>query len=361
MPIQIQNARILTPFSQQDGAVLVNGERIVDVNRGQPAPRGTTVIDARNLYLVPGFIDMHAHGGGGRLVMEGVADAVTAMANAHALDGTTTILPTTTTAPMGDITRAMDAIVAASALPCTATIAGIHMQGPFLSPRYMAEAARPHLQAPTETLWRPLLEKYSTLRVIGISPELPGAFALGDALRDRGIIASIAHSVAGYDQILAAVGHGFSDVTNIFTKTSSLNTDSAFPVPGVTECAMAMDELFVQLVADSSSLPLMLLQVIFRCKGAENIVLVTDAKAGTAEENPVTMAALVRNMVTAGVSLRVALRMATVNPARRIGMDQTKGRIGAGYDADIVLMDDSLNVRFCMAKGVILRNELDDM
>lgn len=361
LPIQIQNARILTPFAQQDGAVLISGDRIVDVNRGQEAPRGTKLIDAKNLYLVPGYIDIHAHGGGGRLVMEGSADAIEQMVNAHAMDGTTTIMPTTTTAPLDEIERAIDAVRDASARDCDGTIAGVHMQGPFLSPTYMAQAVRPHLILPTEEVWRPLIDRWDGLRIMGISPELPGAHALGDALRLRGVIASIAHSTAGYDQVLAATSHGFSDVTNIYAKTSTLRVDSEFPVPGVTECALAMDELSLQLVADGRRLPLMLLQVIFRCKGAESILLVTDAKAGTPEENTATMALLVRNMVAAGVSLRVALRMATVNPARRIGLDHCKGRIGTGYDADILLLDDSLNVRFCMARGKILRNELDSI
>lgn len=335
--------------------MLINGDRIADVSRSNDAPRGTTVIDAKNLYLVPGYIDLHAHGGAGRLVMEGRADAITAMANAHALDGTTTILPTTSTAPLRAIEQAIDAVRAAQREACDATIAGVHLQGPFLSSVYMRGDIEKDLLMPADTDWNSLVSRWNGVRIVGLAPELPGAFTVGETLRERGIVASISHSDAGYDQVLGAVSHGFSDVSNIYIGTSTLEQIGDFHVPGVSECALAMDELTVQVVADGRRLPMLLLQVIFRCKGAENIILVTDAKANDAH----TMASLVRNMVAAGVSLRVALRMATVNPARRIGLDQSKGRIAQGYDADILLLDDALNVRFCMSKGKILKNELE--
>lgn len=357
MAIQIQNARILTPFSQQDGAVLINGDRITDVSRSNDAPRGTTVIDAKNLYLVPGYIDLHAHGGGGRSVMEGVPQAITEMCDAHAHEGTTTILPTTNTAPIAVIETAIDAVRLAQKEACTATIAGVHLQGPYLSSVYMTGPEASYLQIPAEADWQALLNRWDGIRMVGLAPELPGAFSIGDILRERGVVASISHSDAGYDQILGAVSHGFTDVSNIYIGTSTLEQIGDFHVPGVTECALAMDELTVQVVADGRRLPMMLLQVVFRCKGAENIMLVTDSKTS----DGATMATLVRNMVAAGVSLRVALRMATVNPARRIGLDQSKGRIAQGYDADILLLDDTLNVRFCMSKGKILRNELEEI
>lgn len=365
MSIQIQNARILTPFAQQDGAVLVAGDRILDVSRNMDAPKGTQVIDAKNLYLVPGYIDLHVHLGGGRRVMEGTPEAVTALGNAHAREGTTTLLPTTSSAPMEEIEEAIDAVRAASEMDCEGTIAGVHVQGPFLSTAYMPAVRHGDLLAPEKADWRRLTDRWvEGLRMMGVSPELPGALALGDALRERGVVLSISRSNASYDQVMAAVTHGYSDVTSIYTNCSTLRTQGDIQIPGVTESALVMDELTVQLVADGKRLPLSVLQVVFRCKGAENILLVSDASHAVlkrGEPPQTTMAALVRNMVAAGVSLRVALRMATVNPARRIGLDRTKGRIGAGYDADLLLLDESLNVRFCMAKGRILRNDLESV
>lgn len=357
MPIQIQNARILTPFSQQDGAVLVTGDRILDVSRSNDAPKGTKVIDAKNLYLVPGYVDLRMHTGTDNA--KAVANAV----NIHAMEGTTTLLPTVETGAPADMARAIDSIRAAEKAASMATIAGVHLQGPFISPKYMPKETHPHLLVPGESDWKPLLDKWPDgLKMVGISPELPGALAMADSLREREIVASISHSTASYDQVLTAVTHGFSDVTNIFRKCSSLIDSEEAKAPGVTESALIMDELTVQLVADGRRLPLTSLQIAFRCKGAENILLVTDAEPPTDDTSDLpTMALLVRNMVAAGISLRVALRMATVNPARRIGLDRTKGRIGPGYDADLLLLDEAMNVIFCMARGKILRNNLDQI
>lgn len=358
MPIQIQNARILTPFSQQDGAVLISGDRIVDVSRSTDAPRGTKVIDAKNLYLVPGYIDVHVHAGGGRSVLEGIPEAITEMCDAHVMDGTTTLLPTTDISSIADTERAIDAVREAQRSASHGTIAGIHLQGPFLSREHVHGPAAEQLLTPAEADWRSLLSRWDGIRMVGLAPELSGALAIGDMLREHGIIASISHSDASYDQVLSAISHGFTDVTNLYTDCSTLRKHDDFHVPGVTECALAMDELTVQVVADTRRLPLLLLQIIFKCKGAESILLVTD---GNSHDSTTTMAQLVRNMVAAGVSLRVALRMATVNPARRVNMEQSKGRIGTGYDADILLLDDALNVRFVMARGKVLRNELDEI
>ncbi|MDL2319268.1 amidohydrolase family protein [Eubacteriales bacterium OttesenSCG-928-A19] len=336
---------------------MISGDRIADVGRVKDAPRGTKVIDAKNLYLVPGYIDLHIHGGGGASVMEGTREAIATLCRAHALEGTTTVLPTTTAAPLSEIERAIQAIEDAQRSQTDATIAGVHLQGPFLSPAYMKKQAIPHLLSPSDLDWQALLKGWQGVRMVGLAPELPGALAFSDALRDRGIVASISHSNASYDQVLNAVSHGFSDVSNIYSGCSSLMETPHGRVPGVTECALTMDELSVQLVADGKKLPMMLMQIVLRCKGPESILLVSDAGAGS----QTSMALLVRNMVAAGAPLRVALRMATVNPARRIGLNDTKGRIAPGYDADILLLDETLSVRFCMARGSILRDELDSM
>lgn len=366
MSIQIQNAKILTPFSQQDGAVLVGGDRISDVTRESKAPRGAQVIDAKGLYLVPGYIDMHVHGFGGHDVMEGTPEAIEAVSQALAHEGTTAFLPTTNTAPLGAIEAAIDATKAAQRTASGAEVCGIHLQGPFLSPRQFSGPARASLLVPAQTDWKPLISRWDGIRVMGLAPELPGALTLADAMRSKGILASMAYSDATYDQVLSAVSHGFSDVTQPFIHCSSLQEYGDLRIAGITESAMVMDELTVQVVADGKYLPLLMLQLVFRCKGAENIVLISDARATPTDNslegaNDSTLALAVRNMVAAGISLRVALRMATVNPARRIGLENVKGRIGAGYDADLLLLDESLNVRFVMARGNIIRNDLDSL
>ncbi len=344
---------------------MVEGDRILDVVRNAEVPKRARVIDAAGMYLVPGFIDIHTHGGGGAMVMDGTPEAITAMCNAHAMHGTTTLVPTTAGGPVSAIERAIDSVRKAQGSKCRATIAGIHLQGPFFARAQTPAHLQDSLLLPDAAGWEPLLDRWNGIRMVGAAPELSGGLALGDALTSRGIIASISHSDADYAHVQAAVAHGYSDVTNLYVDTSSLMERGDAHVPGVSECGLVMDELNVQVAADGWQLPLVLLQLIYRCKGAEGIVLVTDAcgyrsPSARFDEGFATMALLVRNMVSAGVSLRIALRMATVNPARRIGLEDRKGRIAAGYDADLLLLDSALNVRLCMAKGRILRNELKD-
>lgn len=362
MPTQIRNACILTPFAQQDGVVIVEGGRITGVARNADIGRGTKIIDAHGMYLVPGYVDIHAHGGGSGRVMDGTPESILAMCESHALCGTTTIVPTTRTGPPAEIERALHGVRIAKSKLKAPTIAGAHVQGLFCQPS-LGGSTKSTAVPIEEAEWKPFLDRHKDIRIVGVSPELPGALALGDALREKGIVATIAQSRADYEQVLTAVSHGFSDITNLYTGNSVMYQKGTFHVPGVSECGLVMDELTVQVVADGWQLPLLVLQVIFRCKGAENMMLVSDAgsertPADRFEEGFSTMALAVRNMVATGVSLRVALRMATVNPARRIGLDHTKGRIAVGYDADILLLDDALNVRFCMANGKVLRNDL---
>ncbi len=360
---QIRNARILTPFAQQEGIVLVDGTRIADVVRNADMTKRTKVIDAKGMYLVPGFVDIHAHGGGGASVMEGTSGAITALSNAHARHGTTTILPTTSAGTLASIEKAIDNVHKAQMGKCDATIAGIHLQGLFYSPRQAPKHMIEYIREPSDISWRDLLDRWNGIRIVGAAPELTEALALGTELATRGIIGSISHSNASYEQVLAAVSHGYSDVTNLFVDSSRLAKIGDTYVPGVTECAMEMDDLSVQLVADGWHLPMLLIQLIVRCKGPEAIVLVSDAGGSRSsgihyEEGFPTLGAMVRNIVSAGVPLRVAIRMATVNPARRIGLDHCKGRIAMGYDADLLMLDNELNIRFCMSKGRILCDDI---
>ncbi len=364
MLLQIRNACVLTPFSQQDGVVLVEDGKIQDVARSAETSRRVKTVDARGMYLVPGFIDLHVHGTNTRSFMEGTAEAVSAICDAHAYCGTTTLLPTTNNGSTVDVEHVIDAVRAASTLRGPVTIAGVHLQGAFQPVGWTGDVEDAVASTTDMAAWRALLGRWDGIRMVGAAPEAPGMLQLGDLMQARGIVASIANSRSDYEQVQSAVAHGYSDVTDLYIRNSTMLSRGGFRVPGVTECGLAMDELTVQVVADGWQLPLMMLQLIFRCKGAESMILVSDAGGSLTpsskfDEGFSTMATLVRNMVAAGISLRVALRMATVNPARRIGLEGSKGRVAAGYDADLLLLDAKMNVRFCMAGGKVLRNDLE--
>ncbi len=388
MKTVIVGAKALLPECIRQCQAVVENGCILDVAEHVPLAPDDRVIQGSGLYLCPGFVDIHVHGGGGFSAMSGKAEDVIAMANAHARHGTTSILPTTLAAPLPNLLKAVQGVRRAAALPCDAAILGVHLEGPCLSPAQAGAQSPDDLKIPAETDLTPLLDAWpGGVRMMGAAPELPGALALGDQLAARGVVASIAHSNATYSQVEEALSHGYCDVTHLYSSCSGLIRVHSYRVPGVIEAGLNLDALTVQVIADGKHLPLSLLQLVYRCKGAEKIELITDGlefAAGDLVEGAVyrqlngvetvyedgvmkllsresfagsvaTMHRCVRTMVQAGIPLRQAVRMASENPARRVGAAK-KGRIAPGMDADLLLLDEKLDVKWVMAGGRIIRD-----
>ncbi len=389
MKIQIINGQLFSPEPMGKQTVFVENSIITEITPSTDKALTDCVIDASNLYVVPGFIDIHVHGGGGKCCMEGTAEAVVTMANAHAQFGTTTILPTAWTAPRQDILAAIEAVKQAQKCQCDATIAGIHLEGPYLSPAQAGAQLPGALQAPADSDWKSLVGAWDGIKMVGLAPELPGALEMAQWLKNKGIVASVAHSNAYEKEMRAAVENGFSDVTHIYSGCSTFVRQNGFRVPGVVECGLAWDALTAQVIADGKHLPETMLYMIWRAKGTDRMILITDgldyagcpladgqeyiqqngmrviyedgvmklpdrqAFAGSVA----TADRLLRVAAGAGIPWTQALKMLTVNPARRIGIDRHKGRLRKGYDADIVLLDRQLQVVGCIAKGNIIRLE----
>jgi N-acetylglucosamine-6-phosphate deacetylase len=386
--ICIINAKILTPLSKVEGIVAVQDGIIQGVHARLDIPADAQVIDAGGLYLSPGFIDMHVHGGGGCGVMDGHSEDIVKMCQAHAQFGTTSILPTTLAAPFPILKKAMDAVRKAQGECTDCHIAGIHLEGPFLSKKQRGAQSEDSILVADEQNYKELLDYWDGIRIMGAAPEVNGCLKLGRELQKRNIIASIAHSDASYDQVTQAILYGYSDVTHIYSGCSSIVRVNGYRVPGVVEAGLLRDELSVQVIADLKHLPPALLMLIYKCKGADNISLITDGleysaselKEGTVytQKNGVetvyedgvmklmdrqafagsvaTCNRLVRNMVqSAEVPLLDAVKMATATPAKKLNI-KTKGMIAEGYDADLVLFDENIQVKFCMVSGKIIKN-----
>ena len=371
--------------------VLIENGKIAGISDHIDVPQGCRKIRCDGMLLSPGFIDIHVHGGGGFSAMSGKPEDIIAMAEAHARYGTTSILPTTLAAPMHVIIRAVEGIRSAAQMPCNATILGVHLEGPCLSIEQSGAQSKEDLLIPANTDLRPLLDVWKEgVRIMGAAPELPGAMALGDELTRRGILASIAHSNATYYKVQEAVKHGYRDVTHLYSGCSGMIRVKSYRIPGVIEAGLNLDELTVQVIADGKHLPKELLQLICRCKGPDRIELITDGLEYSAAEltegtvyrqingvetvyedgvmkmmdreafagSVATMHRCVKTMAGAGIPLAHVLRMASENPARRIG-SPNKGRIETGADADIVLMDEKLNIKAVMSGGRMIRDETD--
>ena len=388
MKTVIAGAKVLLPEGVRQVQAVVEGSRILDVAEHVPLDPGDHLIRADKLYLSPGFVDIHVHGGGSFSAMSGNAADVTAMANAHARHGTTAILPTTLAAPIPTLLAAVKGIRRAAELPCDATILGAHLEGPCLSPAQTGAQSPDDLKIPAEVDLTPLLDTWPEgIRMMGAAPELPGALTLGDQLAKRGVVPSIAHSNATYSQVEEALDYGYCDVTHLYSSCSGMIRVHSYRVPGVIDAGLNLDALTVQVIADGKHLPLPLLQLIYRCKGPEKIELITDGLEFAASElkegtvyrqlngvetvyedgvmkllsresfagSTATLHRCVRTMRAAGIPLHEAVRMASENPARRIGAEK-KGRIAPGMDADLLLMDENLTLQWVMSGGRVIRD-----
>ncbi len=387
-----KNAKVLSPLYTDERLVVVQDGKIAGVHNRLDISPEMEVIDAKGLYLSPGFIDIHVHGGGGCGVMGCSPDEIVKMCQAHAQHGTTSILPTTLAAPIPHLKRAIAAVKAAQAMSVDSNILGIHLEGPFLSKNQKGAQSEDSILVPTEENVRDLLDSWDGIKMVGAAPEVCGCLALGRELRRRNITASIAHSDARYDDVINAIEAGYSDVTHIFSGCSSVIRENGYRIAGVVEAGLLRDELSVQVIADLKHLPVSLLKLIYKCKGADKISLITDGLDYSAttllegtvyrQENGVetvyedgvmklidrqafagsvaTCNKLVYNMYKhADVPLLDAVKMATMTPARRVGVGHCKGLIAEGYDADILLFDNNIQIKMCMVSGKSIFSHMD--
>lgn len=383
--ILIKNVKVIKESCIIASDVLVKGSKIEKIGKNLFC-EGAEVIDGKGCYLSAGFIDLHVHGGGGFSAMGG-KDEILDMAKAHAKFGTTSMLPTALSAGLDVLENVTQSVIEAQKE--NKNILGVHLEGPFLSPDMNGAQKSDNIFIPCNTDYDSFINKYKdTIKMMGVAPELDGAFALGEKLKSNGAVASIAHSSADYDISVEALKHGFSDITHIYNACTSCFKRGAFRYAGTVEAGLANDEFSVQVIADLKHLPLGVLKLIYKAKGADKMYLITDGLEFSASEiedgtkvmqkngveavyeDGVMLLAdrsklagsasnsigLVRNMYKkVGVPLTDAVKMMTVTPAKVIGVDSFKGKIEQGYDADIILFDDELNLKSVMILGKIFK------
>ena len=390
----IYNGRILTPVRCiERGAVIVENGRISNIVEGVIAPPHNGGIDAGGRTIAPGFIDLHVHGGGNGDVMDGSAEAVRVMCRSHARHGTTSLLPTTPAAAWDDIFRAMDSIREAQGSDSGAQILGVHLEGPYCSPAERGAQNPEFIKDPDPAEYLKALDYWEGIKIMSVAPELDGALQLGRELRERGILPAIAHSDANYTQVLAALENGYSHITHFYSGCSIVHRENAYRIAGVVESGYLLDQLTVEIIADGRHLPPSLLKLIYKVKGPDRIALITDSTrysgiaaedlSGIKVENGMeviyedevmklkdrsafagsvaTTNRLVRNMVQlAEVPLLEAVKMASLTPARILGVDQRKGSLAVGKDADLLIFDDNIDIYLTLVQGEVVfkRSEL---
>lgn len=386
----LRNGTVITPIStKEQTSVIIEADRIVGIvpDSELEIRESDAIIDVGGRFITPGFIDIHSHGGGGHDFMDGSVEAIVGAARAHVPFGTTTILPTTLTSTWDELRSTLGHFSQAKKeleSGLGPNIAGLHLEGPYFAMEQKGAQDPRYITDPDPHEYRTVVEYSDLVKRWTIAPELPGALEMGRFLSERGILCSIGHSNAIYEEVVAAVENGYSLVTHLFSAMSTIRRINAYRYAGVVESALLLDDLTVELIADGVHLPKSLLQLTYKVKGPDKICLVTDSMrgAGMPEGESIlgsladgqkviiedgvaklldrsafagsvcTANRLVRTMTNvAEVPLPDAVRMVTLTPAKMLGIDGHKGRLAPGMDADIVVFDSNIDMFLVMVSG----------
>ncbi|MER8002848.1 N-acetylglucosamine-6-phosphate deacetylase [Streptomyces sp. NPDC095613] len=366
----LAGARVVLPTGIVDGGrVIVEGGRIVGA-----APDDATTLDLSGHWLVPGFVDLHNHGGGGGSFASGPVDAVLTGIRTHRAHGTTTLVASTVTGDTGFLAQRAGLL---SELVEQGELAGIHFEGPFISPCRKGAHSEALLRHPDPAEVRKLLDAArGTARMVTLAPELPGGIESVRLLAEHGVIAAVGHTDATYEQTVEAVDAGATVATHLFNAMPPLGHRAPGPVAALLED----ERVTVELINDGTHLHPAALELAFHRAGAARVAFVTDAMDaagfgdGRYQLGPLAVevrggvARLAGDGTIAGSTLTqdVAFRRAatvdrlpvedivraiSANPAKLLGVYDRVGSLEPGKDADAVVLDADFSLKGVLHKG----------
>ena len=383
MTLAVKNARIVTPDGVLENSSLLAEDGQIRAVGNLSVPPGAEILDGTNLTVLPGFLDLHIHGGGGADTMDATPNALQTILRTHARSGTTGLLLTTMTQRREKITAALraarDAVSAGAAFcPDGAAALGIHLEGPYISPKRPGAQPREFVRDYDAAEFADWLEiTAGTMRRITLASEQPGAGELIAACRAKGIVISLGHTDATSDQTRNALDRGATSLTHLFNAMPSLHHRAPGPA-----CAMLMDDhAFVEIIADGHHVAPEMIHLALRAKGIGGAIFITDAMAGAGAGDGLydlggsavtvahgkavladgTLAGSILTMAQAAQNARAwfdldwpdIAALTSGNAARHMNWPH-KARLTPGGDADFVLVDDALNVHATIIAGRIV-------
>ncbi len=353
----------------EDGRVTVEGRSIVANDPLQASTR-----DLSGHWIVPGFVDIHVHGGGGASFSSGDAEAVLTGVGTHRRHGTTTLLASTVTGDLDDLSRQAGML---SELVEQGDLAGIHFEGPFISPHRCGAHKPSLLREPHPSDVRKLLDAArGTGRMVTLAPELPGGLDSVRMLAEHGVIAAVGHTDAAYEATLKAVEAGATVATHLFNAMPPLLHREPGPIAALLED----ERVTVELINDGVHLHPAVLELAFRSAGADRVAFITDAmdaagfgdgryllgpmevdvvdgvarlvEGGSIAGSTLTLDTAFKRAVTLdGLPVGDAVRALSANPARLLDAYDRIGSLEPGKDADLVVLDASFDLVGVMRKG----------
>jgi N-acetylglucosamine-6-phosphate deacetylase len=371
----VAGGRVLDP-----GYVTVSDDRIVDVGHGRPRDLGGGPhLDLDGSWLLPGYIDLHVHGGGGGSFTGSDQDEHLTATRFHSQHGTTSLLATTVSSSREHLRRAVTALRETMRGQTQGSrILGINLEGPYISQECRGAQDPAGIRDPDIEEFSDLLTAGDgAVRVVTLAPERPGARSLAAAAREAGVVVSLGHAAATYEDVLSAVAGGATLVTHMFNGMHQLHQR----VPGLVGAALVSPELSCELVADGMHVHPAVVRMLIAAKGVDRVLLITDAinAAGLPDGNHVlgdgvtitvmsgrvtvqgtqtlagstlTMEQAVKNVVAfADLSVVKASQLASTNAARLLGRSDTTGEIRSGHLADLVVLNSELDVCATLVGG----------
>lgn len=382
----IHAGRALTPTEGIDDAGILIRDGVVEAvgpRSSMSLPAGALEIQATDKTATPGFMDVHIHGAGGHDVMEASSLALCAVTRKIAEYGTTSLLATTVTASPDDTCRAVEGIAQYIAqqhalLESRAEVLGIHFEGPFISKERRGVHPPQWIQLPSVEMLDQLLQAAAgNARLMTIAPEVLGAASCIEAAQKAGLVISMGHTDANYEQARFAISRGARSATHMYNAMRPFSHRD----PGVIGAVLTSPEINAELIADGVHVEEGAMKLLLQAKGAERVILVSDglsatgmpdgkyrlgdfevivsngvcrSAAGILAGSTLTLDRALRNIVNLGITLSDAVRMLTLNPASLLGIEFKKGSLRTGADADVLLLDESLHVTSVWARGVLL-------
>lgn len=372
----IKNCRIIFIDKVKEGSVLIKGNKIIKINPEKEEQQNEEVIDANGLYLSPGFIDIHIHGAGGYDTMDGSYEALNNISKTIAKFGTTSFLPTTMTCSIEDIRKALEAIAEAKEKGTDgANILGVHLEGPFINIEMMGAQNPKYIQVPSSETFKTITNNYEQLiNCVTLAPEVEGADELIKYLKNLNINISLGHSKATYNEAIKGIELGICHSTHLFNAMTGLHHRE----PGIIG-AVFDSNVTTEIICDGIHVVYPSIRIALKQKGTDKTILITDAmmacgmqdgnyslggqkvvlknesvrlESGVLAGSILTLDKAVKNLhKNTNYQLYEIVKMATYNAARHCKAEKQKGKIEAGYDADLILFDEDINIHKVIIQG----------
>lgn len=375
MLTQIINGKILTANGWlEGGSIILCDSKILEIANSDLPRVGATIVDVKGDYILPGFVAMNIHGGGGHAYKEGTREAFDIATDVHLKHGATTIFPTIYTAKTEKIYNSVKVCEEVMGEGKT-VVKGIHIAGPYFNPQMVKSF--PGAKNPDKEEYLQILASTNCIKRWDISPELPGAYEMAKILKWKNIVAAITHTQAEFEVVRDAYEAGFTHVSQLYNAMPGFHKRGEYKYEGTVESVFLMDDMSVEVTADGKHLPGTILRLVYKLKGVDMMSLVTNALKYAGYDGEVepdsdfiiedgvcklkdhsslagsiaTMDRSVRVAVESGIPFEDAVRMASATPAKVMGCYDRVGSLEEGKDADVVLMNKDYDVTGVWSAG----------